>query len=94
MPVNSMAPNAKFDFFGKKSRRDHDLCPHCGKHGGNIVDTGYIDWNGRRTADEHDYQCAICAGEWTIRVFLYTGYERFPGPYAAVIYIPRKANGA
>jgi hypothetical protein len=32
MPVNSMAPNAKFDFFGKKSSRDHSKCPHCG-HG-------------------------------------------------------------
>ena len=31
MPVNSMAPNAKFDFFGKKSSRDHSKCPHCGK---------------------------------------------------------------
>jgi hypothetical protein len=88
MPIDTFSRDAKFEFFGRDKYGDRDLCPHCGKHAGNLIDEGSWEWNGRKKASEYEYQCAICKGEWTIRIYSYTGFEKYPGPYGAVIYIP------
>lgn len=83
--ISGFETGLTFDYFGKKKHRDHDLCPHCGGSG-NKVDEGVLLHNERPTATDYDYVCANCGGEWLIRVFRYTGYEKYPGPHSAVIY--------
>lgn len=89
MTVDWFDKNAEFEFFGLKEPRDHALCPHCGKQG-NKVDEGAIMWGDSvpRCVDA-DYVCSVCSGQWIIRVYKYTGYEKYPGPHSALIYIPK-----
>jgi hypothetical protein len=80
-----------FDYFGKKIKRRHDLCPHC-KGRGSQTDEGALLHNERPVAMDYEYVCATCGVEWLIRVFRYTGYEKYPGPHSAVIYRSRVAG--
>lgn len=86
--INPFDVNAEFIHFGHNSPRDHALCPHCGKQG-NKIDEGDILWNERPKATDHDYECASCKGEWIIRRFHQTGYEKYPSAPYACIYIPK-----
>lgn len=85
--INPFDTSAQFIHFGGPDPRDHALCPHCGKQG-NKIDEGVITWNDRPKATDHDYECATCQGEWIIRRYHMTGYEKYPSPSYACIYIP------
>lgn len=87
MMLTGFETESTFEHFGRNSHRDHDLCPHCGKRG-NKQDTSTLLWNERPMATDHEYQCATCKGEWLIRHYHQTGYEKYPSAPYAVIYIP------
>lgn len=85
--INPFDDKAVYESFGRNKQRDHALCPHCGKMG-NKIDEGDILWNEHPKATDHDYQCASCNGEWIIRRYHQTGYEKYPSAPYACIYIP------
>ncbi len=85
--ISGFETGLTFDYFGRKTPRAHDLCPHCFASG-NKVDEGQLLHNERLVSVDHCYECANCGGEWLIRVFRYTGYEKYPGPHSACIYVP------
>jgi hypothetical protein len=88
--ITGFEDNARFEFFGRK--RDHALCPHCGKTGQHIADDdSQIVWGSNRV-DDMPYTCVSCQGQWTIRRYHQTGYERYPSPPFACIYIPQKGE--
>lgn len=86
--LSGFEDDATFEFFGHKKTRDHALCPHCGKQG-NKVDEGDLLWNERPKAKDYAYLCATCDGEWLIRRYINSGYEKYPQPPFACIYIPQ-----
>jgi hypothetical protein len=88
MAVDSFGKDARFEFFGPTEPRDHALCPHCGKQG-NKIDEGTIAWGDNApSCKDSDYVCSVCSGEWIIRIYKYTGFEKHSGPHSAAIYIP------
>lgn len=86
--ISGFEDNAQFDFFGHK--RDHSLCPHCGKNG-NKIDESAIEWASNHV-DDYNYVCASCEGEWTIRRYRDRPFEKYPQPPFACIYIPKEVQ--
>lgn len=89
--IDHLDHSAEYEFFGKKTQRDHKLCPHCGNQG-YTYDNYDITWDSGPSCHDDVYLCASCQREWIIRTFRYTGYEKYPGPANALIYIPEKTR--
>lgn len=89
--ISGFETDARFEFFGTNTHRDHDICPHCGKSG-NMVDEADVFWNDRLKARDDVYECAACRGEWIIRRYIQTGFEKHPHAPYACIYIPLETS--
>ena len=84
--ISGMEHDSRFEFFGKQEPREHHLCPHCGESGSRVDDMEWF-WGGVR-AEDVGYLCSMCTREWTIRRYIYSGFEKYRGPAYALIYIP------
>lgn len=76
-----------FEHFGLNTHRDASRCPHCGRRG-NVADEADVFWNDCLKARDDVYECPTCKGEWIIRRYINTGYEKYPATPYACIYIP------
>jgi hypothetical protein len=84
--IDPFDPKAEYQFFGNHASRNPMLCPHCGKQGYKF-DEYEGEWGSNRWHDAF-YLCASCQQEWVMRTYRYSGYEKYPGPAKALIYIP------